>query len=294
MSGAPVRWFEENEVGGARFALRMDRVLVEERTAHQHLILFENAHFGRVLTLDGYVQLTEADEFIYHEMLAHVPLAAHGAVKRLLVIGGGDGGILREALKSPTLTAATLCEIDASVVEFSREHLDFVSNGAFDDARTQVVIEDAAQFITAKTGKITGSDGDYEAILVDSTDPDGPGEALFSERFYADCKTRLAPGGVIAVQAGLPFLQPDVLRTALKRLSNVFDHAGCYQASVPSYAGGVMTLGLASDDPAIFAAPADALGRHAEQIEPTRHWSPKVHKAAFALPHWIEALSPSP
>lgn len=150
-------------------------------------------------------------------------------------------------LKNPAVTAATLCEIDRSVVAFSREYLGFVSPRAFEDERTRIVIEDACEFITAKTQKITATDGVYKAILVDSTDREGPGEALFSERFDADCKKRLAPGGVMAVQAGPPFLQPDVLTTALERLSNVFAYARCYQACAPSYAGGVMTLGLASE-----------------------------------------------
>ncbi|MGD9378781.1 MAG: polyamine aminopropyltransferase, partial [Methyloceanibacter sp.] len=165
------RWVEETLHDGFRVRLKADEVLFDSQTDHQHLIIFENGDFGRVMMLDGVVQVSTKDEFIYHEMMAHVPLFAHGKAKNVLVVGGGDGGVLREVLRHPEIESATLCEIDQSVIDLCREHFPNISNGAFDDERTQVVIADGTQFVA-------GMEDRFDVILVDSTDPIGPGAVL--------------------------------------------------------------------------------------------------------------------
>ena len=159
-------------------------MLHEVKTEHQHLVIFENATWGRVLMLDGVCQLTTSDEFVYHEMMAHVPLMALSKPKRVLIVGGGDGGVLREVLKHPTVEKATLCEIDRSVIDLSLEHFSEVSAGAFDNPRAEVVIADGLKFVAEAKDK-------FDAIIVDSSEPIGPSAVLHTPEFFADCKRAL-------------------------------------------------------------------------------------------------------
>jgi spermidine synthase len=176
------RWVEETLHRGFRIRLKADRVLFDSETEHQQLIIFENAEFGRVMMLDGVIQLATNDEFVYHEMMAHVPLFAHGRAKKALIVGGGDGGVLREALKHQRLEEVTLCEIDRSVIDLCREHFPDVSAGAYDDPRTRIVIADGTKFVAE-------TDERFDVIMVDSTDPIGPGAVLFTRELH-----RLSPG----------------------------------------------------------------------------------------------------
>ena len=171
------------------------------QTEHQRLRVFENARFGRVLTLDDVVQTTEGDNFIYHEMLTHVPILAHGSAREILIIGGGDGGMAREALRHENVARVTMVEIDAGVVEFSRQYLPKLSNGAFEDPRLDLVINDGAVFMRETERR-------FDVIIVDSTDPIGPGEVLFTDHFYGHAKRALNPGGILVTQNGVPFMQP--------------------------------------------------------------------------------------
>ena len=157
---------------------RIDKVYFENKTEHQHLMIFHNAALGRVMVLDGVVQTTEKDEFVYHEMMAHVPLLAHGKAKQVLIVGGGDGGMLREVLKHRSVEQVTMVEIDSAVIEMAKEYLPNHSQGAFDDARANIVIADGMDFV-----RDTGQR--FDVIISDSTDPIGPGEILFSDDFYA-------------------------------------------------------------------------------------------------------------
>ncbi|MCL4144200.1 UNVERIFIED_CONTAM: hypothetical protein GTU68_039063 [Idotea baltica] len=170
--------------------LEEGEVFYDSATDHQRLRVFENAKFGRVLTLDGVVQTTTADEFIYHEMLAHVPILAHGAAKRVLIVGGGDGGMAREVLRHTSVDHVTMVEIDAGVVDFSKEYLPSLSNGAFDDPRLELVIADGAAFVSE-------TDQRFDVMIVDSTDPIGPGEVLFTDTFYGRAKGLLNRNGVL-------------------------------------------------------------------------------------------------
>ncbi len=264
-------------------ALREDRVLYDSETAHQRLRVFENPTFGRVLTLDDVVQVTEADNFIYHEMLTHVPILAHGAARRVLIVGGGDGGMAREALRHASVEHVTMIEIDAGVVDFSRKYLPAISDGAFDDPRLTLTIADGAEYMRGTTDR-------YDVIIVDSTDPSGPGEVLFTDSFYGHARRALAPGGILVTQNGVPFLQPDELRRTMRAFAALFADATCYLATVPSYAGGPMAFGWGTDGNARHVTLATLQTRFADAGIATDYYTPEVHKAAFALPPYVARL----
>ena len=277
-------WFEETLHDDLRQSLKIERILYDSKTEHQRIVLFENALLGRVLTLDGVVQTTEADEFVYHEMLTHLPILAHGKVRRVLIVGGGDGGMLEEALKHESIERATLVEIDPQVIAFSREHLGKICGGAFDDPRTEVVISDGVDYVARCEAR-------YDLIVTDSTDPIGPGEVLFTERYYDACKRCLAPGGILVTQNGVPFLQAEELSGTLRILRRLFADASCYLATVPTYAGGPMAFGWASDQTALREVPLDVLQeRFAAAGIATRYYTPEVHRGAFALPGYVAEL----
>ncbi|CAM4369265.1 polyamine aminopropyltransferase [Palleronia rufa] len=267
-------------------ALRIDRVLYDSETEHQRIVVFDNATFGRVLTLDGVVQVTERDNFIYHEMLTHVPLFAHGTAARVLIIGGGDGGMAREALRHP-LEQVTMVEIDAGVVEFSKQYLPGISAGAFDDPRLDLQIADGAEFVKTTAGG-------YDVIIVDSTDPVGPGEVLFTDHFYGHAKRALAPGGILVTQNGVPFMQGEELAGTLRAFGTLFSDASAYVAPVPTYQGGFMAFGWGTDGAARSVDEATLRARVAEKGLGFGYYTSEVHKAAFALPGYIKRLVPDP
>ncbi len=281
-------WIDETLHGGYRIRLKADRVLHDSRTAHQHLIIFDNPTFGRVMMLDGVVQLAERDEFIYHEMMAHVPLLAHGRARRVLIVGGGDGGVLREVLQHDAVERVTLCEIDRSVIDMALEHFPAVSNGAFDDPRSEIVIADGTKLVAETEAR-------FDAVLVDSTDPVGPGAVLFTREFYAGCRRCLAPGGVLVTQNGLPFVQGPELEQSVAFFRSLFADAWAYLATTPTYVGGPMSFGWASDDPGLRRIAADELAERAERAGlATRYYTPEVHAAAFALPGYVRELVAPP
>lgn len=262
-------------------SFRIDKVYFENKTEHQHLMIFHNAALGRVMVLDGVVQTTEKDEFIYHEMMAHVPLLAHGRARQVLIVGGGDGAMLREALKHASIDQVTMVEIDDAVIEMARQYLPNHSQGAFDDPRANIVIADGMDFVrgTAQT---------FDVIISDSTDPIGPGEILFTDDFYAQCKRILNPGGVIATQNGVAFFQLDEVQTTAKRLSQHFADATFYSAAVPTYYGGIMTFAWGSDQPALREVDIATLQhRYRASGISTRYYTPEIHQASFALPKYI-------
>tara|TARA_Y100000815_G_scaffold171503_1_gene155857 strand:- start:3467 stop:4312 length:846 start_codon:yes stop_codon:yes gene_type:complete len=278
-------WLRETLHPDYAQALRVDEMLYDSKTEHQRLKVFQNGTFGRVLTLDDVVQTTEGDNFIYHEMLTHVPILAHGAARRVLIIGGGDGGMAREVLRHTSLDHVTMVEIDAGVVEFSKEYLPMLSAGAFEDPRLTLVIDDGAAFMRETTEK-------FDVIIVDSTDPIGPGEVLFTDTFYGHAKRALTADGILVTQNGVPFLQGAELTNSMRAFKALFADWGCYTATIPTYAGGPMAFGWGTDGPA-GRVPLDVLqGRfHTAKIE-TGYYTPEVHKAAFALPGYIKRLLP--
>lgn len=260
---------------------RIDEMLFEVKTDHQHVIIFHNAAFGRVLVLDGVVQTTEKDEFIYHEMMTHVPILAHGNVKRVLIVGGGDGGVLREVIRHRRIERITQVEIDRQVIDMCRTYLPDHSQGAFDDPRVEIVIDDGRHFVKTTPDR-------FDVIISDSTDPIGPGEALFKEDFYAQCKRCLAQGGVLVTQNGVVFMQLDEVCTTARRLDRVFGDWHFYTAAVPTYIGGVMAFAWAADDPDLrHIDPATLRSRLDAGGFSTRYYTPEIHAAAFALPAYV-------
>lgn len=264
---------------GQRFT--MDEMLHEVRTEHQHLVIFKNARMGRVMALDGVIQTTEADEFIYHEMLTHVPILAHGAAKRVLIIGGGDGGMLREVTKHASVEHITMVEIDGTVVDMCKEFLPKHSNGAYDDPRLNLVIDDGMRFVATTEEK-------FDVIISDSTDPIGPGEVLFSENFYQACRRCLNEGGILVTQNGTPFMQLGEVQTTAGRMNGLFADWHFYMAAVPTYIGGSMTFAWGSTDAAYRRLPVDTLrARYTASGIQTRYYNADIHAAAFALPSYV-------
>lgn len=264
---------------GQRF--RMEKLLHEVRTEHQHLVIFENPRMGRVMALDGVIQTTEADEFIYHEMLTHVPILAHGSAKRVLIIGGGDGGMLREVAKHRSIEHITMVEIDGTVVDMCKEFLPNHSKGAYDDPRLNLVIDDGMRFVATTTEK-------FDVIISDSTDPIGPGEVLFSENFYQACHRCLNDGGILVTQNGTPFMQLGEVQTTAGRLRSLFPDWHFYQAAVPTYIGGAMTFAWGATNTAYRKLSRETLQqRFAGAGIITRYYNPEIHIGAFAMPQYV-------
>ncbi|WP_130536542.1 polyamine aminopropyltransferase [Thiomicrorhabdus indica] len=259
----------------------MDEVLFEVETEHQHLVIFNNAQWGTVMALDGVIQTTEKDEFVYHEMMTHVPMLAHGNPKKVLIIGGGDGGILREVLKHQNVELVTQVEIDQQVIDMCVKYLPNHSQGAYDNPKANIVIADGVDFVNECTEK-------FDLIISDSTDPMGPGEVLFTSRFYQGIQNCLNDGGVFVAQNGVSFMQTDEVTTTYKRLSPLFAQASFYSGAVPTYVGGIMTFAWATDNLELKEVSLETLQvRFKQSGIKTRFYTPEVHKGAFALPQYV-------
>jgi spermidine synthase len=232
--------------------------------------------------LDGATQITKRDEFIYQEMMAHVPLFAHGRAREVLIIGGGDCGIAEEVLKHKTVRRLTQVEIDPAVIEFAKEHFPEFTKPVFADRRFESVIDDGMKYV-ARTER------HFDVIIVDSTDPQGPGKVLFSQKFYAACKGCMNKGGVMVTQNGVPIFQPRELASSVGKFRRLFADGGCYVAAIPTYVGGHMAMGWATDDKRLRQTPVKTLKAHYRRAGgfPTKYWTPEVHAAAFALPRFI-------
>jgi spermidine synthase len=274
-------WYTESLHEGYRASIQVKRTLFSGRSGRQELVIAESVRFGTLVMLDGVTQLTSADEYVYHEMLAHVPILAHGAVQQALIVGGGDGGMAEEILKHQGIERVTVVEIDPWVVGVSKRHLRDVNHGAFDDPRLELVIADGKDFV-ASTASM------FDLIVVDSTDPVGPGEPLFADSFYIDCRRILRPGGVIVTQNGVPFFQGAELEATMRSFSRLFSDATCYLAAVPTYVGGFMAFGWGTNDDGLRQVPVETLRERltTSAIE-TRYYTPEVHLASFALPRFI-------
>jgi spermidine synthase len=278
--------FQENLYSDYSQCFKKDEVLFQSETEHQELIIFRNDSFGRVMALDGVIQTTERDEFIYHEMMVHVPLFAHRAPSKVLIIGGGDGGILREVLKHQNVESVTQVEIDQAVIDLCTKYLPRHSDGAYQDPRAHIVIDDGAEFVRNCQEK-------FDVIISDSTDPFGPGEALFTKDFYAAEKKCLNEGGIMVAQNGVAFMQLSEVVTSKKRLKPLYQDVHFYSASVPTYIGGIMCFVWATDDEALRQTDAAALRQRFEASGvKTRYYNPEIHVASFALPQYVmEALA---
>ncbi|RED44257.1 polyamine aminopropyltransferase [Aestuariispira insulae] len=264
-------WFQEELHGEVAQSIRVDEDIYAGRTEYQTLRFFRNDLLGRVMVLDGAVQVTELDEPIYSEMMVHVPVLSHPDPKRVLIVGGGDGTCLREAVRHENIREAVLAELDGGLIELCERHMPDMVQGAFRHEKARLAIGDAVDFI-AKT------EDRFDVIIVDSTDPAGPSEPLFTSEFYQGCKAVLARGGVLVAQAGCPMYQKDFGRQIGVDLAELFSYHGYYQAAVPSYLGGLHA----------FAWGSDAIDLKAVTPRPcdfeTRYYSDNSRMASFLLP----------
>lgn len=280
----PKNWVGETLYDSWQQRFREDQLLVQKKSAFQDIRIFESEFYGRVLMLDGVVQITERDEFVYQEMLAHVPLFAHGNARNVLIIGAGDGGVLRRVLQHPGVEKVTMVEIDGDVVELSKQFLPNISGQCWNDPRAEVIIGDGIEYVAkAPTASV-------DVIIVDSTDPIGVGEVLFTDDFYQNCARILTDEGLIVNQCGVPFMQAEELRETSKRRAKFFHYVSAYVAAVPTYVGGFMTLGIAGKGSNKTKISADLIRDRAKQaniLGETRYWSPEVHVASFSLPPYI-------
>jgi spermidine synthase len=278
-------WLCEEQAPGIWFCLGVKRWLVRRRTPYQDLDLAETESHGRVLALDGRFMLSERDEFFYHEMLVHPALLSHSSPEKILIVGGGDGGALRETLRHP-VQKVVLVEIDREVVEVAKEWLPSVHRGAFEDPRVEVVVSPGEEFLPQHRGE-------FDVILVDSTDPVGPGAALFEPGFFRDCREALKEGGILALQSGSPFLRPEEIQTVVGFLRSLFPTVVPYLGFMPLYPSGMWSYVLASLD---RLPEEDALWeRYRARGLHTRYLTPEVFRAACVLPPFVkELLSPCP
>ena len=262
---------------GMALAVEVRETLYSKKSPYQQIDLYQTRSYGKMLVLDGIIQLTERDEFAYHEMMAHLPLMAHPAPRKVLVVGGGDGGVLREVCRHGGVEEIDFCEIDEMVVDLSRAFLPNLSCG-FDDARVRVHIRDGNGFVLENKGA-------YDVIIVDSSDPVGPGEALFERAFYRGLKQALKPGGIVATQGEAFFLHREWVEKLVGITRSLFPVHGFANILVPSYPGGHLGVCLGSLGPELTRPGRKMDAALQDQL---RYYSPRVHSAAFVLPRFAE------
>ncbi|MCL6447719.1 MAG: polyamine aminopropyltransferase [Armatimonadetes bacterium] len=270
-------WFTELQTPDMALSCRTKTMLHYEKTPFQELAVYDTVQFGRMLVLDDVIQTTVNDEFVYHEMITHVALNTHPSPRRVLVIGGGDGGTIREIVKHRVVEKATLVEIDGRVIEAAKRFFPEISC-ALDDPRVEVIIDDGIRHVREHRGV-------YDLIIVDSTDPVGPAEGLFSAAFYRDVFEALTADGLFVAQTESPFFNGDLITRVFKDIAGLFPVARLYLACVPTYPGGLWTFTLGSkkyDPLQVEATGLPELG--------TRYYSPAVHRSAFILPPFVADL----
>ena len=275
-------WFTERHTNGVNFSIKVDRQLFSGQSEFQRIDIFDSKEFGRFLALDGYMMLTEKDEFIYHEMIVHVPMAVHPNVKKVLVIGAGDGGVIRELCRYETIETIDMVEIDELVVEVSKKYLPTTAC-CFDDPRLNIFYQDGLRFVRTK-------ENEYDLIIVDSTDPFGPGEGLFTKEFYGNCFKALNETGIMVNQHESPFYQTDAIamQRAHKRIVESFPISRVYQAHIPTYPSGHWLFGFASKK----YHPIKDFQKtkwNARGMK-TKYYNTGIHVGSFALPNYVEEL----
>lgn len=275
-------WFTENHTPDVKFSIRVDRQLYTGHSEYQRIDVFESKEFGRFLTLDGYMMLTERDEFIYHEMITHVPMAVHPGAKKILVIGAGDGGAIRELCRYDTIDRIDMVEIDPLVVEVCRNYLPLTAC-CLDDERVHIFYEDGLKYVRTR-------ENCYDLIIVDSTDPFGPGEGLFTKEFYGNCYKALKPEGIMVNQHESPFYPGDAsaCQRAHKRIVESFPLSRVYQAHIPTYPSGHWLFGFASKK---YHPVKDLKAAEWRQRQlKTRYYTTWIHRGAFMLPAYVEEM----
>ena len=267
-----------SEVGPSfGFTVETTEHLYTARSPYQQIDIYQTAHCGKLMLLDGIIQFTEYDEFAYQEMLAHLPLFAHPCPERVLVIGGGDGGILREIAKHDCVKRIDLCEIDAMVIEAAKKFVPSMSCG-FDDPRVAVHIADGSKFVADK-------ESEYDVIIVDSTDPVGPGESLFNAEFYSKMKRALKPDGVIASQSESIYLHPAVIKRLMRINLDLFGSYNYALMLVPTYPTGTIGASVVSCSRDVKNPVREP---DASMLAKLRYYTPAIHRASFVLPKFAE------
>lgn len=273
-------WYTEYQTKNIGITARIAKTLHAEQTDFQKLDVIETEQFGRMLVLDGMVMTTIEDEFVYHEMISHVPLITHPNPKKVAVVGGGDGGAIREIIKHPSVEEAHLIEIDGKVIEYSKQYLPEIACG-LDDPKVTVFVADGIAHI--KNHKNT-----YDVILVDSTEPVGPAVGLFSKDFYQDIYEALKEDGIFVAQTESPFFNKDLIRDTNRAISELFPVTRLYLASIPTYPSGLWSFTMGSKK----YKPEDGDLRRAEEIgKGTKYYNQHIHQSAFALPNFVRALT---
>ena len=272
----PGNWFFEDQTDHTLIGIGINELLHEEKTPFQTIKIFDTVEYGRMLVLDDAIQLTELDEFVYHEMLSHVPLHAHGGPESVLVIGGGDGGMIREVSKHDAVNRVVLAEIDEAVIKACIEFIPSTSAALVNNPKLEIRIGDAIELVRKASEE-------FDVIIIDSSDPVGAAEGLFSRGFYESVYTALRPGGMVVIQGESPWFD---YRPLVKRVfgdfSEIFPIAKTYWANIPTYPSGIMVFPVGSKgvDPAIPLHPA---------IPGLRYYTSDIHKAAFVLPWHFRA-----
>jgi len=274
-------WFTEKHTKNVNFSIKVDKQLHTEISEYQRIDVFKSKEFGKFLTLDGIMMLTEKDEFIYHEMITHIPMASKPEIKTVLVVGAGDGGTVRELTMYETVERIDLVEIDERVVAVSRQFLKKTAKG-LDDKRVNIHYEDGLKFVRTKHAE-------YDLIIIDSTDPFGPGEGLFTGEFYGNCYNALNDDGIMVNQHESPYYSEDAkaMQRVHKRICEFFPVCRVYQAHIPTYPSGHWLFGFASKTVDPFAFDADAW--NALGIK-TRYYNAELHLGCFAVPNYVKEL----
>jgi len=274
-------WFFEKSLPGVlenlKIGFKIKRKIFSGRSPYQKIEVFDTYQFGRILVLDGIVQLSQSDELIYHEMISHLPLLYHRNPKKILIIGGGDGGVLREVLKHP-IKEVFLVDIDKKVIEVSQKYLTFVSKGAFQDKRVKICIEDGLLFVKKYRNY-------FDVIIVDSTDPGGPSLPLFRKKFYKDIFNSLRKDGIIIVQAGSIYLQFPQIKRIFKNLKKIFSFVKIHWADIPAYQSSAYIFILGSKKIDFDKINSKKLKERYKKLNlKTKYYSPEIHRASGILP----------
>jgi len=281
MSPESSQWYDERFQNSSSIGYRIRERLHHSQSPFQKIEIFHTADFGNMLVLDGCIMLTEAHEFVYHELLVHIPLLSHPNPQSILVVGGGDGGTIREILLHDTVSHADMVEIDEEVVAVSRRYLPTLA-GKLDDPRVRLIFRDAVEFVKDR-------DNVYDVVLVDSTDPVGIGEGLFSRAFYQNVLRSLKPGGIVAVQSESPFGVKGEVEAIVVKMKSVFPLVRLYWGPIPCYPHGTWSFVFCSKD---NREPAIARPEAAQRIEAhAKYYNREMHRAAFALPNFMRRIA---
>ncbi len=275
-------WFTENHTDNVKFSMRVDRHIISLKSDFQKIDVFHSPEFGKVLVIDDYVMLTEKDEFIYHEMIAHVPMAVNPGIKRVLVIGAGDGGTVRELTRYNSLERIDMVEIDRMVVQICKEFIPLTAS-KLNDSKVNLYFEDGLKFVKAKNNE-------YDLIIVDSTDPVGPGAELFTMDFYESCFNALTDDGILVNQHESPYYEndADAMQKAHKKIKSIFPIAAVYQAHIPTYASGHWLFGFASKKYKPVEDLKEDLWNSLGLV--TNYYNTDLHKGSFYIPNYVKRL----